>query len=306
MRDTFRPLLQFILLSFALTLLGGACSKSSESSGTAPVVPDEDKNPQLNPIEEPDPDLFDTQLSHFDPSDFASATWYRVHHLELIDPNANLITTTLKEQVDQRVAAQLQSDLHVVLALQEGDDAVAERFAVAQTTCSRDDSTQAWSCELMLSDDEPDKVKGLAAAMEKRDEGSCYTPPDGTIQQPGLNQPEAPCFVSQVVNPNDNNAVLPSFNLALGDGLSIELYAPVMAAQYTEGDDDASPKSLGEGVLAGFLTDQDAQKVMVPTSLGNVPLSQLLPDNAQDSLYGVTGWMLFFNMEAEEVTMELP
>lgn len=146
---------------------------------------------------------------------------------------------------------------------------------------------------------------------------SGYTPPVGST--PG------PCFVTRAQD----------LTLDLGGGLGFPLREAQIAATFElpalagPGRDAESPgvavpgvavpggtvpggtgtETLGNGLIRGFLSEADADQIVLPPELGGAVLSSLLPGGTgncaagddRDMLDGVSGWWFHFEFEAVAV-----
>lgn len=129
--------------------------------------------------------------------------------------------------------------------------------------------------------------------------GACLETVPGTTSAyvPAVDEPLGPCFVT----------VAEMFAFRLGD-LVVDLEDLQIAATFS-GD---PVTSFTSGLLRGFLSEADADAILLPPDLpvvGGQPLSILLPGGSgscasgddRDTLAGVSGWWFYFNFEAVEV-----
>ncbi len=140
--------------------------------------------------------------------------------------------------------------------------------------------------------------------------GICATPIGGTsgpanlgTYPPGIASPAADCYGSL---PLDT-----TFNLA---GIDIALEEVVQGATYV----GAPATSLTDGLIIGFLSEADADLIILPASLpivGGSPLSSVLAggtgscaptDDRDTGPSGATGWYFYLNFTAHEVTWTGP
>ncbi len=142
-------------------------------------------------------------------------------------------------------------------------------------------------------------VSSLVTTYDGLAAGTCLETLPGTTSgySPGIDEPAAPCFATAAV----------TLALALGD-VEVPLTDAQVAAVW-EGD---PVTSLGQGLLRGFLSEADADAVLLPPELpvvGGQPLSMLLPggsgncagDDDRDLHLGVTGWWFYLNFTADQV-----
>jgi hypothetical protein len=103
----------------------------------------------------------------------------------------------------------------------------------------------------------------------------------------------APCFASAAIDTS----------VALGD-----LPLPLRGVRVGATLDQAPPWEASNGLLMGFLSEEDAEAVIVPGL--EVPLSQLLPCGSgncaahddRDLLEGISGWWFYLAHSASEIT----
>jgi cysteine-rich repeat protein len=138
--------------------------------------------------------------------------------------------------------------------------------------------------------------------------GSCLMPLPGTVHTmpapytPAITTTGAPCFVTNPV----------SLTITLS-GIPVPLRDARMAATYS-----GNPANvLLNGLLIGFITEQDANTTLLPATLpliGGKPLSFLLPGgdppgpdvncatfSDKDTNNGVPGWWFYLNFPAQRV-----
>ncbi len=129
--------------------------------------------------------------------------------------------------------------------------------------------------------------------------GTCLETLAGTTSgySPAIGEPAAPCFVT----------VAETVPFQLGD-LTVTLEDVQIAAAFP--DDPAT--SFDSGLIRGFLSEADADALLLPDDLpvvGGQPLSVLLPGGTgncaagddRDMNGGVSGWWFYFNFEADRV-----
>ncbi len=141
--------------------------------------------------------------------------------------------------------------------------------------------------------------------------GTCATPVGGTTgpanvgtYPPGIASPAADCYASL---PLDS-----TFDLA---GISIALEDVVQGATYV----GAPATSLTDGLIIGFLSEADADAILLPASLpaflAGKPLSSVLAggsgscastDDRDTGPSGAMGWYFYLNFTAHEVTWTGP
>ena len=143
-------------------------------------------------------------------------------------------------------------------------------------------------------------VPPVIANYDSLAEGTCLAPVPGTTSgyTPAVMEPTGPCFVT------DPETVL----LELG-GLSVPLQETRIAGTWSGGD---PPTGAQSGMLTGFLTEADADLLILPADLpiiGGQPLSTLLPGGTgncdsgddRDLLDGAPGWWFYLNFSADQV-----
>lgn len=132
----------------------------------------------------------------------------------------------------------------------------------------------------------------------------CLAPLAGTTRPyaPAVTPADAPCFVSP---PG-------TLTIDLG-GIPLTLRDARLAATFV-----GNPAgNLVNGLLSGFISETDANNIMIPAVLplvGGQPLSALLPGGAgncaahndKDINGGVMGWWFYFNFSAPRVTLVDP
>jgi len=142
-------------------------------------------------------------------------------------------------------------------------------------------------------------VSALAGDAMLASSATCAAPLPGTTRPyaPAIASANAPCFVSPVG----------SVSLDLG-GIPVTLQQATLAATFV----GAPPASLGNGLLRGFISEADANAIILPGSLpliGGRPLSAVLPGGTgncaahsdKDVVSGVTGWWFYLNFPATRV-----
>lgn len=145
-------------------------------------------------------------------------------------------------------------------------------------------------------------VAGDADLLESG--GTCLAPIAGTTASylPAIASPTSPCFVS------------PSGTLQLDiGGAPVQLRDVQLAATFVGQPGTA----LNSGLLRGFISEDDADATILPSSLplvGGQTLSSLLPGGTgncaasddRDTNDGVTGWWFYLNFSAARVTVNQP
>ena len=134
--------------------------------------------------------------------------------------------------------------------------------------------------------------------------GDCLIALPGTTSgyAPGIAEPTAPCFVTP-----------PQTLMVDFLGVPLELGDAQIAGSYV-GD---PVTSLEDGLLFGFLSETDADALVLPADLpivGGLPLSALFPGGAgncasgddRDTHLGVVGWWIYFNYRADVVPFSGP
>lgn len=129
--------------------------------------------------------------------------------------------------------------------------------------------------------------------------GTCLTTLAGTLRpySPAVTSSIAPCFATP-----DESIVVDLF------GTPVLLRDARIAATWV----GAAPNGLQSGLLRGFLSESDADSILIPSSfplIGGLPLSRLLaggngncaPHNDKDLNAGVEGWWFYFNFSATRV-----
>ncbi len=115
---------------------------------------------------------------------------------------------------------------------------------------------------------------------------------------PGITEPSAPCFVTAA------------------DDLSLSIFAdqplPLRDTQISATTVSTAPDNLTEGLIYGFLREEDADALLIPADipiLGGLPLSVLFPGGTgncapgddTDMHEGFNGWWFYVNFTAENV-----
>lgn len=131
--------------------------------------------------------------------------------------------------------------------------------------------------------------------------GTCLETVPGTTSGyvPAVDEPAAPCFVTSP------ETVL----LELG-GVAVPLADAQLGGTWTGDPIDGS----APGLLRGFLSEADADAVLLPPKLGGAPLSSLLPGGTgscapgddRDVHDGVSGWWFYLNLTAYQVDFVAP
>ena len=130
--------------------------------------------------------------------------------------------------------------------------------------------------------------------------GTCLAAVPGTTSAyvPAVDEPPAPCFVT----------VATTAPFQLGD-IVVTLQDLQIAATFV-GD---PVSQLATGLIRGFLTEADADTLLLPPDLpvvGGMPISVLLPGGTgncaagddRDTHSGMSGWWFYFNFTADRVT----
>jgi hypothetical protein len=250
---------------------------------------------------------------------FAQTDVFRIDDMDLRDPHVfvNVLgcrdvtdTVLLGFSVNSRLQASIQTDADVPtdglldlstlieflpldqsLATNLMDSGSADCTApIATTTCFR-----------------PIVPSGIAGDATLSSVGLCLAPIEGTSRpySPAITNSSAPCFSS----PNG------TLILDLG-GIPVTLNDAQIAASF-----DAAPAStLVNGLIKGFITEDDANVVLLPDTLpliGGQPLASVLPggdppgpNNTNcaahsdvDIRNGVRGWWFYLNFTATRVTI---
>jgi len=153
---------------------------------------------------------------------------------------------------------------------------------LATTTCAPDPAT-------------PAQYASYAALQS----GFCLEPLPGTTSGyiPGIDLPVAVCFVTTPLD------------LVIGyDGFEIPLQSATLAATFV----GEPPDDLATGLIMGFLSEADADAILIPPEIpvvGGQPITILLPGGSgscaghddRDVLDSTTGWWFYFNFSAEVV-----
>jgi len=152
---------------------------------------------------------------------------------------------------------------------------------------------------------EPDLTQAPAnASYDTQAAGVCLEPEGGTTSgySPGIIDPPAPCFASMAAD-----VVLHL------DDLEIPLSQARTGATFVGDPAD----QLHSGLVLGFLAESVADATLIPAGLpiiGGQPLSSVLPGGTgccaphddRDTLGPVSGWWLYFNIEATTVPYSGP
>jgi len=130
--------------------------------------------------------------------------------------------------------------------------------------------------------------------------GSCLEIIGGTIRPytPTITEPTAPCFKTEPQG---------LFFTVFGDQ-----DLPLQDAQISAKIVGTGPDSLIEGLIVGFLKEDDADSILIPVSypvIGGQPISLLLPGGTgncaahtdMDFYDGSDGWWFYINFTAENV-----
>ena len=139
-------------------------------------------------------------------------------------------------------------------------------------------------------------VVPTALTYDGQDAGLCLMTVPGSTSGyvPAIVEPGAPCF-----------ATAPASILVELAGVQVPLEASQISATFIGGP----PTRLATGLLAGFLSEADADQLVLPDAFGGGVLSDLLPGGTgscaagddRDLLDAVSGWWFYFAFEADEV-----
>jgi len=133
-------------------------------------------------------------------------------------------------------------------------------------------------------------VDGTAEATSYTNADACLMPDPAHLSHGDIPQVAGPCFTT---------SILPTYTLSLGD-FSLPLQNLEISATYV--GDPAT--EMTNGVLRGFLTEEDAMNTILPEDIdvvGGRPISDLLcKDGEKDDLDGTSGWWMYvrFTMNA--------
>lgn len=245
----------------------------------------------------------------------APAEVFRLQDLDLRDPHVYLDLTPfgcfdftdqelpfgLGPSLNARLQSTLESDVDpadgrldasYLLAFRPfAEDAAGERLDLQSGDCAAPESTT--SCVA-----EPGSVP-QTVVYDGVDVGLCLAPLPGTTgsYSPAIVAPAAPGFVSAP-------RALP---FGFG-GVALPLRGARIGARFV----DTSIDHLGDGLMAGFLAESDADQILLPADLpvvGGEPFSILLPGGSgncaahddRDQLDGVSGWWFYFAFPARRV-----
>lgn len=147
------------------------------------------------------------------------------------------------------------------------------------------------------------EAPSVIAAYQTQSVGQCLTFTPGTARPyaPAITSPSAICFAS---TPQDMTLTLPFGTIQLRDAQFGATFA-------------VDPNSHENGLMRGFLSEADADAILLPADfplVGGQPLSSLLPGGTnncavhsdKDTHKGVTGWWFYFNYVAYRSTWEEP
>jgi hypothetical protein len=143
-------------------------------------------------------------------------------------------------------------------------------------------------------------MQPIAATATNMSTGTCLDVLPGTVRPytPAVTAATGPCFVSDQF----------TTTLNLG-GIPMTLYNTRIAATYV-----GNPATtLINGVLAGFISETDANNTIIPASfplIGGMPLSSVFPGgtgncsamNDKDTNGTTMGWWVYFNFPATRVS----
>lgn len=140
---------------------------------------------------------------------------------------------------------------------------------------------------------------GTGDWFESTPDKLCRAALPGTVQpyDPPVPSITGPCFATP---PGDQTVVV--------DGVELTLDSASLGGDWTTIDQGG----IDSGLLRGFLSEDDADAVIIPEEIeviGGQPLSSLLPGGSgncsdlddRDTLDGVTGWWFYFEYAAESV-----
>lgn len=235
-------------------------------------------------------------------------TALRVTSLELREPNPftrvvfvcrNItgdVNDQAREAIEEDGTGDGYLDLSALTAFRPLDpDAESTGLDVLLGQCAPPPSDTA--CE---PDPEAPRVETTA---RNQTEGSCLgVLPDTTGPAPAVAEPGAPCFAS---DPE-------TLTVPFGD-FEVTLSGARVAATYDGHAGGADPDALTSGLIRGFISEDDADDLVLPDDVpfvGGDRLSELLPggdgncadhDDRTRGPDGDKGWYFYLNFEAETV-----
>jgi len=199
-------------------------------------------------------------------------TAYRITEMVLRDPHAfagvfffctdatGQTNDTIKERIDTDTDGDGNLDLSIALVfrpLDQGPAGTRLDFHIAD--CAADSS----GCF--------PGANSAVAPVANQEEGVCLAPLPGTVDySPAPAQPAGQCFASEAQ----------SLTVELA-GLPIALEDAQVAATYV----DEPATGLASGLIMGFLSEEDAEKVILPEDVpfvGGDPLASLFPGGADN------------------------
>jgi hypothetical protein len=226
---------------------------------------------------------------------------YRFTSLYLRDPHvwvsfigcADITATTVNAQLQTNIQTDGNGDgfydlsyLQRLYPLDENDGAVgASDFGSA-------------NCSITTGACAADGSLPLLSMYTSHVTGQCLGVIAGTtahVYSPTVTAASAPCFATSPA----------SVTLNLG-GIPVTLQNARIGATYSD------PTHLTNGLLSGFISEADANNIILPATLlliGGQPLSAVLPGGSgncaafsdKDVIGGVTGWQFYLNFDATRV-----
>lgn len=242
----------------------------------------------------------------------AQTTLFRFNDLDLRDPHVfvnpgfgctDITDTGGANSINGRIQTSIQNDgngdgfldrssVVEFLPLDQGVGVVTNLFDSGRANCTAPMATTQCG---------PINSRAIMGDATLSSSTTCLTPIAGTLSPitylPAVSSSTAPCFASPVG----------TVTLDLG-GIEVPLSSAQIAATFV-----GNPAtSLTNGLLRGFITESDANALILPAGLpfiGGQPLSSLLPGGAgncaahsdKDMLSGVPGWWLYLNFSGPRV-----
>ncbi len=219
---------------------------------------------------------------------------YRVNSIAIADPHfydpilcaadiTDMVNTQLNDGVTMDTDNDGNLDLNLMLLFNPLD----------QAGSGGDTDFATGECKVPLEDPFCNfGADGTSTPTTYANADGCLTPDPAHLSHGDIPQVPGPCFTT---------GVLDTYTLSLGD-FSLPLQMLEISATY-EGD---PATDMTNGVLRGFLTEEDAENTVLPEDIpvvGGRPIADLLcKEDEKDDLNGTSGWWMYVRFTGNAAT----